>query len=78
MKENKILKRKRREGEKMHKKKEKGIERMDREKKCLHLLQTTMVMGIQELLHMGWVVIMEKCKQKDQDKIKARNKNNLK
>jgi hypothetical protein len=71
------LKHKRREGERLHEKKEKGIERMDRKKKCLHLLQATMVMGIQELLHMGWVVIMEKCKQKDQDKIKEGKKNNL-
>jgi hypothetical protein len=37
-----------------------------------------MVMGIHKLLHMGWVVIMEKCKQKDQDKIKVGEKNNLK
>jgi len=33
VKERKILRRKKREGEKMHKKKKKGIERMDREKK---------------------------------------------
>jgi hypothetical protein len=33
VKERKILKRKKREGEKMHKKKEKGIERMDKKKK---------------------------------------------
>jgi len=38
----------------------KGLKEWIEKKKCLHLLQATMIMGIQELLHMGWVVIMEK------------------
>jgi hypothetical protein len=78
VKESEILTCKRKEGESVHEKKEKGIERIDREKKCLHLLQATMIMGIYELLHMRWVLIMEKCKQNGQNKMKEGEKNDLK